>query len=71
MLTLGKWVICRILPRVQSQPRDTLEKDRPMTLDDSILAMRLRVMHRAQALGNVSAVCREAGLSRTRFYCQG
>jgi hypothetical protein len=36
-----------------------------MTLDDCILAMRLGVMHRAQALGNVSAACREAGLSQT------
>jgi len=39
-----------------------------MTLDDSILGMRLRVMRRAQALGNVSAACREAGISRTLFY---
>ena len=39
-----------------------------MTLDDSVLGMRLRVMHRAQALGNVSAVCRELGISRTLFY---
>jgi len=39
-----------------------------MTLDDSILGMRLRVMRRAQELGNVSAACREAGISRTLFY---
>jgi transposase-like protein len=39
-----------------------------MTLDDSMLAMRLRAMHRAQTLGNVSAACREAGTSRTSFY---
>jgi transposase InsO family protein len=39
-----------------------------MTLDDSVHGMRLRVMHRAQALGNVSAVCRELGISRTLFY---
>jgi len=28
----------------------------------------LRVIERAQALGNVSAVCREMGISRTVFY---
>lgn len=39
-----------------------------MTLDDSILGMRLRVMRRAQELGNVSAACLEAGISRTLFY---
>src|SRR5437764_674266 len=39
-----------------------------MTLDDSVHGMRLRVMHRAQVLGNVSAVCREVGISRTLFY---
>ena len=39
-----------------------------MTLDDSILGMRLRVMRRAQELGNTSGACREAGISRTRFY---
>ena len=39
-----------------------------MTLDDSVHGMRLRVMQRAQALGNVSAVCRELGISRTLFY---
>jgi transposase InsO family protein len=39
-----------------------------MTLDQSILGMRLRVMRRAQELGNASAACREAGISRTRFY---
>ncbi len=39
-----------------------------MTLEDSILGMRLRVMRRAQELGNVSAACREAGISRTLFY---
>jgi hypothetical protein len=32
-----------------------------MTLDDSVHAFRLRVMTRAQALGNVSQACREAG----------
>lgn len=39
-----------------------------MTLDDRILGMRLRVMRRAGELRNVSAVCREAGISRTLFY---
>ena len=39
-----------------------------MTLDDSILGLRLRVMRRAQELGSVSAACREAGISRTLFY---
>ena len=39
-----------------------------MTLDDSILGMRLRVMRRAHELGNVSAACAEAGISRTLFY---
>src|SRR3989449_9797106 len=38
-----------------------------MTLDDSILGLRLRVMRRAQEAG-VSAACREAGISRTVFY---
>ncbi len=39
-----------------------------MTLEDSILAFRLRVMARAEELRNVSAACREAGISRTLFY---
>jgi transposase InsO family protein len=39
-----------------------------MTLDESVHGMRLRVIERAQALGNVSAVCRELGISRTLFY---
>jgi hypothetical protein len=39
-----------------------------MTLDDSILAFRLRVMSRAAELKNVAAACREAGISRTLFY---
>jgi transposase InsO family protein len=30
--------------------------------------MRLRVIHRAAALGSVTAACREAGISRTVFY---
>ena len=39
-----------------------------MTLDESVHGMRLRVIERAQVLGNVSAVCREQGISRTLFY---
>jgi hypothetical protein len=36
-----------------------------MTLDDSILTMRLRVMRRAQEQHSVTLACREAGISRT------
>src|SRR5262245_48452635 len=39
-----------------------------MTLDDSVHGLRLRAIQRAEALGNVSAVCRELGISRTLFY---
>ncbi len=39
-----------------------------MTLDDSVHAFRLRVMTRAQVLGNASQACRDAGISRTLFY---
>jgi transposase InsO family protein len=39
-----------------------------MTLDDSILTMRLRVMRRAQELRSVTRACQEAGISRTVFY---
>ena len=39
-----------------------------MTLDESIQGMRLQVIRRATAVG-VSAACREAGISRTLFYC--
>jgi transposase InsO family protein len=39
-----------------------------MTLDDSVRAMRLRVIHRAAVLGNVTAACREAQITRTVFY---
>lgn len=39
-----------------------------MTLDDSVRAMRLRVIHRAAVLGSVTAACTEAGISRTVFY---
>ena len=39
-----------------------------MTLEESIQGMRLRVIQRAQAVGNVSRACREAGISRALFY---
>jgi len=39
-----------------------------MTLEDKVQSTRLRVLQRAQELGNVSAACREAGISRTLFY---
>ena len=39
-----------------------------MTLEDKVHALRLRVLQRAEELGNVSAACREAGISRTLFY---
>jgi hypothetical protein len=39
-----------------------------MILEQSMLAMRLRVMRRAHELGSVTAACREAGISRTLFY---
>jgi len=39
-----------------------------MTLDDKVHAFRLHVLFRAELLGNVSAVCREVGISRTLFY---
>ena len=38
-----------------------------MTLGDSVLALRLRLMARAHELVNVSRACREFGVSRTRF----
>lgn len=41
---------------------------RPTTQAAKILAMRAHVLRRAEALGNVSAACREAGISRTFFY---
>jgi len=39
-----------------------------MTLEDRIPAQRLFAFRRAAELGNVSAVCRELGLSRALFY---
>ena len=39
-----------------------------MTLEDSVHAFRLRLFRRAEELGNVSAACRELGLSRSLYY---
>lgn len=39
-----------------------------MTLEDRIQAQRLLAFRRADELGNVSAACRELGISRTLFY---
>jgi hypothetical protein len=39
-----------------------------MTLEDRIVGVRLRVVRRAEELGNVSGPCREVGISRTLFY---
>jgi len=39
-----------------------------MTLEDRIQLTRLRVLQRARDLGNVSAACRETGISRTLYY---
>jgi transposase InsO family protein len=39
-----------------------------MTLEDKVHVTRLHVLQRAKDLGNVSAACREAGISRTLYY---
>jgi transposase InsO family protein len=39
-----------------------------MTLEDSIHSQRLRVLRAAEQLGNVTAACRQFGMSRTVFY---
>ena len=39
-----------------------------MTLEDRVHALRLRLFRRAEELGNVSAACREAGISRSGYY---
>jgi len=39
-----------------------------MTLEDKVHAFRLRALQRADELGNVSAACREAEISRTLYY---
>jgi transposase InsO family protein len=39
-----------------------------MTLEDRVHAFRLHVFSRAEELGNVSAACRELGISRSLYY---
>lgn len=39
-----------------------------MTLEQSVVQRRLHVITRAVELGNVTAACEEAGISRTLFY---
>ena len=39
-----------------------------MTLEQSIQGYRLQVLAEAERIGNVSAVCRQFGISRTVFY---
>ena len=39
-----------------------------MTLEDKVHLFRLHVLQRAKELGNVSAACREVGISRTLYY---
>ena len=39
-----------------------------MTLEDSVRDRRLHALQRARESGNVSATCRELGMSRTAFY---
>lgn len=39
-----------------------------MTLEDKVHITRLHVLQRAKDLGNVSAACREAGISRSLYY---
>ena len=39
-----------------------------MTLEDKVHAFRLHLFRRAQELGNVSAACRECGVSRSFYY---
>jgi transposase InsO family protein len=39
-----------------------------MTLEDRVHALRLRLFRRAEELGNVSAACQEAGISRSAYY---
>jgi transposase InsO family protein len=42
--------------------------DASMTLEDRVHAFRLHVFSRAEELGNVSAACRELGISRSLYY---
>ena len=39
-----------------------------MTLEDKVHAFRLRLFRRAEELRNISAACREAGISRSLYY---
>jgi transposase len=39
-----------------------------VTLEDKVHAFRLRLFRRAEELGNISAACREAGISRSLYY---
>ena len=39
-----------------------------MTLEDKVHGFRLHLFRRAQELGNVSAACRELGVSRSLYY---
>ena len=39
-----------------------------MTLEDKVHASRLLALRRAEQLGNVTAACRELGISRSLFY---
>ena len=39
-----------------------------MTLEDKVHAFRLHLFRRAQEIGNVSAACRELGVSRSLYY---
>ena len=39
-----------------------------MTLEDRVQGFRLHALRRAEDLGNVTAACRELGISRTVFY---
>ncbi len=39
-----------------------------MTLEDKVHAFRLHLFQRARELGNVSAACRELGISRSLYY---
>ena len=38
-----------------------------MTREDKVHVSRLRVLQRAKELGNISAACCEAGISRTLY----
>ena len=39
-----------------------------MTLEHKVHALRLHLFRRAQELGNVSAACKELGVSRSLYY---